>query len=1126
MANDEPPGAPAKGNDAAAGYAGGRRMSHQDRGLGRGPFMQEGFRTMTKTKLTRTFLAACSAVALSAAVYGCGGGGGAPPVEPKPPLAVDFSGVAPGWTVEAGIYRIEAGATLTVGDVTFSCASGDAGCTVTVAEDGKATYAAEGGAVTAASSPLHGQRAAATAAVDAAASAVDGLSAASTDAALAAAQAALDAAKAALAAVTLLPASEFRALQDRIAAAGTSLNAVRAAVADRKAHQSQLSAATAAVGAAETAVNALSVDSTGTEVAAAEQAIADAKAAVAAGTLLTPGETEVLNGAIALAETSLGAAKTAIAERKTHNGQLGAVQTAVAAAEAAVDALDMTSTDEAIAKAQALIEAAAKAVSDGTLLTDEEKGAASATITASRTSLESVTVEARIHAANGAIEGLTATSTDAEVDAAQAAISAATAALRKVQLLTGPQVIAFQDHIDAAEDALAAKRTQIADSKTHQQQLTALTGAIAAAKAAVDALDRTSTDADIDAAQALIDDAEARVGAGTKLTVEEKAAANAQITASMTALEYVTVEAKVYAARTAVDGLTAASTDADVAAAQAAIDAADAALDKVTLLTAKQALAFRDGIDGAGADLETVKTQIADGKEHGRQLKAVNDAVDAASTAVSALSAGSTEADADAAAGKIQAAKDALAAATALTAEEKAAASKTITAAEGTLVTRRAAIVARRDDAKAMSAALTPTPGTTFDPTNDAAHVVDGGEVSGTDNYERSATDTAPAIAGWAGSVHEVVTMAVDGTAAIETDTVVVYTDKAASKSARYTTYYASAANSAPAPGVGQSAGFSWVAWNPVVAGVSSDNKGVIDFSKGQSVSADDVARLFGSNSFPARGYTRTYPDGDSGVDGIQVAFAGSFHGVAGRFECSASGSGDTCTAAMTNDGALTLAGTNAEWSFVPTSTNVSVAGAQEDADYLDFGYWVNWDADGGTGSTPAYTVEAFFKGKAPHTGVDSVVGTASYGGKAAGLYARQVYEGNTLLDDRSGRFTADVALRAYFGGGTVTPDNRNSIGGTISNFMDGGQAIDSGWSVTLNKIGGSTGGTGSFNSDGTFTEGTTAGGGAAGTWSGAFYGDDTADSSVTPQPGSVAGEFTAGFHNGAVVGAFGARKQ
>ena len=1091
--------------------------------------MQEGFRTMTKTKLTRTFLAACSAVALSAAVYGCGGGGGAPPVEPKEPLAVDFSGVALGWTVEAGIYRIEAGATLTVGDVTFSCAAGDAGCTVTVAEDGTATYAAGGGAVTAASSPLHGQRAAATAAVDAAASAVGGLSVTSTDAAVAAAQVALDAAKTALAAVTLLPASEVFALQDRIDAAGTSLNTVRAAIADRKTHQSQLSAATGAVGAAETAVSALTVGSTETEVSAAEQAIADAKKAVAAVTLLPPGEAEALNGAILLAETSLATVKTAIAERRTHDGQLTAVNAAVGAAKKAVDTLDNTSTDEAIAAAQALIDAAAQAVSDGTLLTDDEKGAASATITASRTSLESVTVEARIHAANSAIDGLTATSTDAEVDAAQAAISAATAALRKVQLLTGPQVNAFQGHIDAAEDALAAKRTQIAESKTYLQQLAALTGAVAAAQTAVDALDRTSTDAAIEAAQARIEAAEAAVLAGTKLTVDEKSAETAKITASRTALEHVSVDAKVYAAQTAVDGLTVASTDADVAAAQAAIDAASAALDKVTLLTASQALAFRDSIDAEKAALETVKTQIADGKEHGRQLKAVNGAVDAASTAVSALSAGSTEADADDAAGKIQAAKDEISAATALTDAEKAAATKTITAAEGTLVTRRAAITARRDDAKAMSAALTGTLGT-FDPAS-TAHVVDGGEVSGTDNYESSATDTAPAIAGWVGSVWEDVTR---NTAAkvTQTDTVVVYTDKAASKSARYTTYFPQGASSdahldpnETASYVKPSSGFQWQRWVGV-ASVSDDGKGIITFDTSQVLSADNTSRLFNAASLPAKGVTQDYLDGDKNTPGVQVEFTGSFQGVAGTFRCSATGSDAACTAAMSVGGALTFTVTtdsNSAWTFTPTGTGAMVPGVQTDADYLDFGYWVENDM---TDASDPYTVDAFFRGKDPHDNVASVEGTASYSGKAAGLYARQVYEGNALLDDRSGRFTADVALKAYFGGGAVAPDDADSISGTISNFLDGGQAIDSGWSVTLNKIGGGTGGTGNFNSDGTFTEGSTAGGGAAGTWSGAFYGDDTSDSNVAPQPGSVAGEFTAGFHNGAVVGAFGARKQ
>ena len=56
-------------------------------------------------------------------------------------------------------------------------------------------------------------------------------------------------------------------------------------------------------------------------------------------------------------------------------------------------------------------------------------------------------------------------------------------------------------------------------------------------------------------------------------------------------------------------------------------------------------------------------------------------------------------------------------------------------------------------------------------------------------------------------------------------------------------------------------------------------------------------------------------------------------------------------------------------------------------------------------------------------------------------------------MDDRTGRFTADVALQAHFSGSAIARDVQNSISGTVSNFMDGGQAVDSGWTVRLNKI-------------------------------------------------------------------------
>ena len=182
---------------------------------------------MKRRKLTRTFLAACSAVALSAVVYGCGGGGGGPAM----PGDVDFSGVTGGYTVETGTWTLGAGETVTVGDVTFLCAPGGAGCTLTVLDNGMATYAGDGGVVTAANSAAYGarqeQRAAAGATIAAATTAVAALTVGSADAAVTAAEQAIATAKAAVAAGTMLTTADLAALNGQIAEAEASLATVR-----------------------------------------------------------------------------------------------------------------------------------------------------------------------------------------------------------------------------------------------------------------------------------------------------------------------------------------------------------------------------------------------------------------------------------------------------------------------------------------------------------------------------------------------------------------------------------------------------------------------------------------------------------------------------------------------------------------------------------------------------------------------------------------------------------------------------------------------------------------------------------------------------------------------------------
>ena len=198
------------------------------------------------------------------------------------------------------------------------------------------------------------------------------------------------------------------------------------------------------------------------------------------------------------------------------------------------------------------------------------------------------------------------------------------------------------------------------------------------------------------------------------------------------------------------------------------------------------------------------------------------------------------------------------------------------------------------------------------------------------------------------------------------------------------------------------------------------------------------------------------------------------------------------------------------------------IAGVDPDGDYLDFGYWVQ-TTEGPDGAT-SYEVDAFYRGEEAYGNVGALEGTASYTGRAGGLFTKRALSATGPGDlEAAGRFTADADLKAYFGGNLIGTDLQDSIGGTITNFQHDGNVIDPLWRVPLNTIGG-VGGPGDFSEqDGTFTGGMTTS--ADDTWGGRFYGDDTpvGTDSVVPLPSSVAGEFTAGFNNGNVIGAFGA---
>ena len=267
--------------------------------------------------------------------------------------------------VTAGTYEIGAGQAMTVGDVTFSCAAGDADCTVMVAADGTATYATDGGMVTAMNSAAYQarltmdeQRNSATNAVSAAEMAVAALTNMSSDDDVMAAQGLIDAASAAVSATTVLPASEVLALQGRISAAQTAHDMAETNIANYRTHKSQLSDANDAVDAARMAVAGLNAMSSDDDVMAAETAIADAKAAVTAGTMLTASDVDGLNGAISTVETSLGTKKSQIADFRTHGNQYTAAMNAVNAATDAVAGLTAMSADGDVTAAEMAIEAA------------------------------------------------------------------------------------------------------------------------------------------------------------------------------------------------------------------------------------------------------------------------------------------------------------------------------------------------------------------------------------------------------------------------------------------------------------------------------------------------------------------------------------------------------------------------------------------------------------------------------------------------------------------------------------------------------------------------------------------------------------------------------------------------
>lgn len=307
--------------------------------------------------------------------------------------------------------------------------------------------------------------------------------------------------------------------------------------------------------------------------------------------------------------------------------------------------------------------------------------------------------------------------------------------------------------------------------------------------------------------------------------------------------------------------------------------------------------------------------------------------------------------------------------------------------------------------------------------------------------------------------------------------------------------------------------------------GVLASGNDAVAFDPGGALNSSNAgdAAVLGkvlSNAFAPGTEAELTFDGDDPEDNTDAAFttAGSYNGAPGTYKC-AGGAAD-CTVSIDAMGMLTAMSDG--WIFTPGTGATSDV---PDADYLHYGFWLKKTTDA-MGAVTYDEVETFAASSVPASGnVGLVTGRATYRGGTTGVYVRNVYNRDGTIDRAtSGHFAADASLTATFGQvndaageGTIAPNQLYTLSGTIDSFrLSGGEANM--WSAALH--GDITAGSGE-------ASGTAKGGveGHDGSFSATFHGPVTDANSDPVQPHTVVGEFNAGFSNGSVAGAFGARK-
>ena len=280
---------------------------------------------------------------------------------------------------------------------------------------------------------------------------------------------------------------------------------------------------------------------------------------------------------------------------------------------------------------------------------------------------------------------------------------------------------------------------------------------------------------------------------------------------------------------------------------------------------------------------------------------------------------------------------------------------------------------------------------------------------------------------------------------------------------------------------------------------------------------------------------TQSYDHWDDTLDAEakRDAFSGTYHGVAGRFDCAAMNSRNCTIDVMEDDDGELIPVFKGEWTFDPGNVEHTVM--VDDDDFLTFGYWLYKPLE----AEDEHIFAAFSNGSKSYDNdandtntvvFTEVTGTATYRGSAAGKYVtRDTIAKSAII----GLFTAKARLDANF---DATADDviGNLITGTVSDFVSNDGTALTDWSISLtttlaqealqSNIDNNTGEIGANNTTSGIIAGVNVAAGMDNNWSATFQGN--AADRMDNQPGSVVGTFD--LHGGtetqvSVSGGFGA---